>query len=69
MDLILASKAELAREPQVSASLLCDENEIVRSQLPRGVRKENRRLQMLDIRRADFGLFWGVLVGSHGHQH
>lgn len=35
-DLILASKAELARALKVSVSLFCDENEIVRSQLPRG---------------------------------
>jgi len=40
----------------------CDPD-IVGFQLLRGVRQEKTRLQMSHISGAEFGLFWGVLVG------
>jgi len=59
LDLILVSKEELVRDVRIG----CHDSETVGTQLPRGVRKQNRRLQMLDIRGPDFGLCWRVLVG------
>lgn len=62
LELILASKEELARELKGSVSLGCHYPEIVGSRFPKRVKKENRRLQMPGIRAAGFGLFWAVLV-------
>lgn len=62
----VVSKEELVRDVRVSVRLGChDWNSGV--QLPGRVRNENSRLQMPDIRGADFVLFWGILI--HGWQH
>ena len=57
--LTLVSKEELVRDMKTGS---CDP-ELMGSHLLMGVREENRRLQMPDISAADFGLFWGVLLG------
>ena len=63
LDLILTSKEELVRDVKVSVSLGCRDTEMGGSHVPTRVRKESRRVQMSGIRGADFGLFWGALVG------
>lgn len=53
---------KLVRELKASVSFGCRDPEVVGCQLPKRVRKKDRRLQMPGIRGADLGLFWGVLV-------
>jgi len=69
LDLILASQVELVRDVKAGVSLGSLDPETLRSRHPRERKKENSTLQMMNIRGADFSLFWKFYWGSHGQQH
>lgn len=63
MNLFLTKEKELVMDVKLTSSLGCHDHEIAMSHLPRGIRKENRIVQMPDLREADFALLRGLLVG------
>lgn len=63
MNLFLTKKEELVIDVKTNVSLGCCDHEIARSHLPRGIRKEKRRVKVSDLREDNFGLVRGLLVG------
>ena len=63
VNLFLTKKEELVMDVQTSVSLGCRDHEIARCHLPRGIRKENRRVKPPDLSEADFGPSRGLSLG------
>jgi len=59
--LVLTNK-RLLRNMKLKSSLCCSDCETVEFKIPKAVRRPHSKFTILDLRRADFGLFWVVLA-------
>ena len=63
LDLILANKEELVREVKIGVTLGCSHHEMVEFRVLRVWNKAKRRTTILDLKRAESGLFRSLFAG------
>ncbi|GAB0205350.1 hypothetical protein GRJ2_003000600 [Grus japonensis] len=63
LELVLTNKEGLVGDVKLKGSLGCSDQEMVEFKILRAVRRAHSKLTTLDCRRADFGLFRGLLGG------
>ncbi|GAB0184567.1 hypothetical protein GRJ2_000922000 [Grus japonensis] len=63
LDLVLTNKESLVGNVKLKGSLGCSDHEMVELKILRAVRRAHSKLNTLDFRRADFGLFRDLLSG------
>jgi len=61
LDLVLTKKEGLAGNVKLKGSLGCSDHEMVQLKILRALRKVHSKLNTLDFRKADFGLFRDLL--------